>query len=197
MKYAAGWLTFTNPLNADGDDPRWNSNPNPCQLANVTCKTRDKGQLEKSRISCHCRDKETANRVSISSFPSCHIEWTFPKSLLPKDKSTYLDISCYIIHSMKSTLKKLHQLNYKSVIKLRRNYIILCLKIDLLFPRTIKSNKLAAGKRRLTLTKLLFHSSWLPTQFSEFLDQPRLFVLFFACSKRFWPFQRTLSTRKI
>ena len=25
--------------------------PNPCQLANVTCKTRDKGQLEKSRLS--------------------------------------------------------------------------------------------------------------------------------------------------
>ena len=41
---------------------RWNSNPNPCQLANVTCKTRDKGQKEKSRISCRCRDKETADR---------------------------------------------------------------------------------------------------------------------------------------
>ena len=26
-------------------------------IANVTCKTRDKGQLEKSRISCRCRDK--------------------------------------------------------------------------------------------------------------------------------------------
>ena len=31
-------------LNADGDDLRRNSNPNLCRLANVTCKTRDKGQ---------------------------------------------------------------------------------------------------------------------------------------------------------
>ena len=48
------------PLNADGNDLRWNSNPNLCRLANVTCKTRDKGQHEKFRISCCCRDKETA-----------------------------------------------------------------------------------------------------------------------------------------
>ena len=32
-----------------------------CRLANVTCKTRDKGQLEKSSISCRCRVKETAD----------------------------------------------------------------------------------------------------------------------------------------
>ena len=31
------------PVNPNGDDLRWNSNPI-CQLANVTCKTRDKGQ---------------------------------------------------------------------------------------------------------------------------------------------------------
>ena len=30
--------------------------PNLFRLANVTCKTRDKGQQEKSRISCRCRD---------------------------------------------------------------------------------------------------------------------------------------------
>ena len=28
----------------DGDGLGWNSNPNPRQLANVTCKTHDKGQ---------------------------------------------------------------------------------------------------------------------------------------------------------
>ena len=50
------------PLNADGDDLRWNSNPNLCRLANATCKTRDKGQKRKSRISCRCRDKETVDR---------------------------------------------------------------------------------------------------------------------------------------
>ena len=36
--------------------PQRNSNPNPYQLANVTYKTRDKRQLEKSRISRRCRD---------------------------------------------------------------------------------------------------------------------------------------------
>ena len=39
------------PLNAHGDDLRWNSNPNFCRLANVTCKTRDKGQQEKFKNS--------------------------------------------------------------------------------------------------------------------------------------------------
>ena len=36
------------------------------KMANVTCKTRDKGQLEKSRISCRCRDKVTADRHKLS-----------------------------------------------------------------------------------------------------------------------------------
>ena len=55
MKYSAGRLISTYSLNADGDDLNWNSNPNFCQLANVTWKTRDKrqcdiGQLAKSWI---------------------------------------------------------------------------------------------------------------------------------------------------
>ena len=54
------------PLNTDGDDLRSNSNPNLCQLANVTCKTRDKGQEEKPKISCRCRDKATADRHKLS-----------------------------------------------------------------------------------------------------------------------------------
>ena len=33
-----------------------------CRLVNVTCKTRDKGQQENSRILCRCCDKETADR---------------------------------------------------------------------------------------------------------------------------------------
>ena len=33
--------------------------------ANITCKRRDKGQLEKSRISCSCLDKETADRQKL------------------------------------------------------------------------------------------------------------------------------------
>ena len=33
---------------------------------NVTSKTRDKGQQEKSRISCRCRAKETADRQKLS-----------------------------------------------------------------------------------------------------------------------------------
>ena len=37
-----------------------------CQLANVTCKARDKGQLEKYRISCHCGVKESADRHKLS-----------------------------------------------------------------------------------------------------------------------------------
>ena len=53
-------------LNADDDDLRGNSNPNLCQLANVTCENADKGQQEKSRISCRCRDKETADRHKLS-----------------------------------------------------------------------------------------------------------------------------------
>ena len=61
-KLSADRLIIHYPLNADDDDLRWNSNPNRCQLAIVICKTRDKGQLEKSRISCCCRDKETADR---------------------------------------------------------------------------------------------------------------------------------------
>ena len=40
--------------------------PNPCQLANVTSKTRDKGQLEKSRISCRYRNRLTADRHKLS-----------------------------------------------------------------------------------------------------------------------------------
>ena len=52
---------FTYLINTDGDDLRWNSILNPCQLANATCKTLDKGQLEKSRISCRCRNKEIAD----------------------------------------------------------------------------------------------------------------------------------------
>ena len=32
----------------------------------MTCKTRNKGQLEKYRISCRCRDKETADRQKLS-----------------------------------------------------------------------------------------------------------------------------------
>ena len=36
------WLV-NHPLNADFDDLRWNSNPNFCRMANVTCKMRDKG----------------------------------------------------------------------------------------------------------------------------------------------------------
>ena len=35
-------------------------------VANVTCKTRDKGQREKSRISCRCSAKETADRQNLS-----------------------------------------------------------------------------------------------------------------------------------
>ena len=35
-------------------------------MANVTCKTRDKGQLEKSRISCHCGVKKPAVRHKLS-----------------------------------------------------------------------------------------------------------------------------------
>ena len=62
MKYSVVRLLSTYSLNAEGDDLRWNSNPNFCQLANITCETRDKGQKEKSRISCRCRDKETADR---------------------------------------------------------------------------------------------------------------------------------------
>ena len=50
------------PLYADGDDLRWNSNPNLCRLANATGKTRDKGQQEKSRISSRWSDKENVNR---------------------------------------------------------------------------------------------------------------------------------------
>ena len=42
------WST-THRLNSDGDDLRWNSIF--CSLAHVTCKTHDKGQQEKSRIS--------------------------------------------------------------------------------------------------------------------------------------------------
>ena len=61
------WSTdYPYPLNADGDDLRWNSNSNFCRLANVTCKARDKGQQEKSRISCRCHDKETADRLKLS-----------------------------------------------------------------------------------------------------------------------------------
>ena len=44
MKYSAGRLISTYSLSADGDDLSWNSNTNFCQLVNVTCKTRDKGQ---------------------------------------------------------------------------------------------------------------------------------------------------------
>ena len=48
------WLSdHPYPLNADGDDLRWNSNPNLCRLAYVTCKTHDKGKQEKSaKILC-------------------------------------------------------------------------------------------------------------------------------------------------
>ena len=35
-------------------------------VSNVTCKTRDKGQREKSRISCRCSTKETADRRNLS-----------------------------------------------------------------------------------------------------------------------------------
>ena len=41
-------------------------NPNLCQLANVTCKTCDKGQQEKSRITYRCHDKEPADRHKLS-----------------------------------------------------------------------------------------------------------------------------------
>ena len=60
MKYLAGRL-----ISIYSHFRRWNSNPNFCQLADVTCKTRDKGQQEKSRISCRCRDKETADRQTV------------------------------------------------------------------------------------------------------------------------------------
>ena len=46
MKYSAGRLISTYSLNADGDDLSWSSDPNFCQLANVTRKTRDKGQCD-------------------------------------------------------------------------------------------------------------------------------------------------------
>ena len=32
------------------------------QIGHVTRKTKDKGQQEKSRMSCRCNDKETADR---------------------------------------------------------------------------------------------------------------------------------------
>ena len=54
------------PLNADGDGFRWNWNPNFRRLANVICKTHDKGQQEKSRISYRCRSKEYAERQKLS-----------------------------------------------------------------------------------------------------------------------------------
>ena len=38
-----------------------------CRLADVTCKTRKRGQQEKPRISCRCRDKETADRQNCSA----------------------------------------------------------------------------------------------------------------------------------
>ena len=40
MKYSTGRLISIYSLDADGDDLRWNTNPNFWQLANVTCKTR-------------------------------------------------------------------------------------------------------------------------------------------------------------
>ena len=73
------------PSNSDGDDLRWNSNPNPCQLANVTCKTRGKGQKEKSRISCGSRGKETltvGEFLSGRSFLIVATTWCFGFSLL-------------------------------------------------------------------------------------------------------------------
>ena len=44
VKFSADRLIFTNTLYAGSDDLRRNSDPNPCQLAHVTCKTRDKGE---------------------------------------------------------------------------------------------------------------------------------------------------------
>ena len=65
--YLIDWSNY-HPWKAHGDDLRWKSNPNICRLANVTCKTRDEGQHteEKSRISCRCRDKKTADRQKLS-----------------------------------------------------------------------------------------------------------------------------------
>ena len=64
-----GWSADP-PLNADGDD--LSSVEIQIQIFadrrnwhNVTCKTRDKAQLEKSRISCRCRHKETAESISL------------------------------------------------------------------------------------------------------------------------------------
>ena len=70
--------------NADGDDFRWNSNPIFHRLANVTGKTSDKGQQEKSRISCRCYDKETVNKQKLSRrkimAKPCHSQtkWSVP-----------------------------------------------------------------------------------------------------------------------
>ena len=78
------------PLNADGDDLRWNSNPNFCRLANVTCKTRDKGQQEKTRISCHCRHKETADRQAQTGHNFRLASPTFPKVVLLTRRTTII-----------------------------------------------------------------------------------------------------------
>ena len=79
------WSTdHPHPLNTDGDDLRQietYSNAFFCRLANVTYKTRDKGQQEKSRISCLRRDikikgnrpqtKIGTNTVPQKTFKSC------------------------------------------------------------------------------------------------------------------------------
>ena len=53
-------------LNADDDDLRGTQIQIFANWPMSHAKTRDKGQQEKSRISCRCRDKETADRHKLS-----------------------------------------------------------------------------------------------------------------------------------
>ena len=70
-------------------EPSW-SDPNLCRLANVTCKTRDKEQLEKSRISCRSRDKETVDSLRQKLSHRSLLTWTDLIAKLLLEWATFL-----------------------------------------------------------------------------------------------------------
>ena len=55
-------LLVTVTVRWTSDDLRRNKNRNFLQIGQVTWKMRYKGQQEKFRISCRCRDRETTDR---------------------------------------------------------------------------------------------------------------------------------------
>jgi len=85
---ATGWLTGR-LLDVHDNDLRWNSNPDVCGLANVTCKARDNGQEAKIQ-----------NIMSLSRWGDCWQTKTVPQKIRDQAKKITRTLTIFAEHGL-------------------------------------------------------------------------------------------------